>query len=83
MLNKFQIEDSKECEEMQLTGEDKECFGCSCSVCIAQVPKDYKTGLNKAIDIINGELEFTRTVNPQMAMGMSQIKNLILKELSN
>ncbi|MGU8834336.1 hypothetical protein ACV3UL_08540 [Clostridium perfringens] len=28
--------DINECEEMQCTGEDKECLGCSCSVCIMQ-----------------------------------------------
>lgn len=31
-----QIKDAEECEKMQEQGEDKDCFGCRCSVCIAQ-----------------------------------------------
>jgi hypothetical protein len=38
MLTKLQIKDSEECDRMQERGEDKECFECSCSVCIAQIP---------------------------------------------
>lgn len=36
MLSKQQEIDNKRCEEMAENGEDMECFGCSCSVCIAQ-----------------------------------------------
>lgn len=28
--------DSKECEEMSSSGKDKDCLGCSCSVCLIQ-----------------------------------------------
>lgn len=28
--------DINECEEMQCIGEDKECLGCRCSVCVMQ-----------------------------------------------
>lgn len=81
MLNKIQEQDSKKCEEMQSIGKDMECFGCSCSVCLAQQPNHYKIGLKKAISIIEKEVEFAKTVNPQMAMGMNQVKMLIEKEL--
>lgn len=37
-MNRMQIEDSNECERMMEEGNDKECMGCSCSVCIAQEP---------------------------------------------
>ena len=40
-----------------------------------------KAGLKKAIEIINKELEFAKQVNPQMALGMDQVKSLINKEL--
>jgi hypothetical protein len=40
-----------------------------------------KEGLKKALEIIKKEKEFAITVNPQMAMGMSQIEMLINKEL--
>lgn len=39
-------------------------------------------GLEKAIEIIQKEKEFAVQVNPQMAMGMSQIENLIKKEIN-
>lgn len=81
MLNRIQLEDCKECEEIQQKGQDKDCFGCSCGVCIAQVPNYYKKGLEKAIEIIEKEMEFARTVNPQMTAGMIQIKNLIKEEI--
>lgn len=38
-------------------------------------------GLKKAIEIIDKEIEFAKKVNPQMALGMSQIKMLLKKEL--
>lgn len=38
MLSNKQEKDYKECEEMQSLGKDKECWSCSCSVCIAQQP---------------------------------------------
>ena len=41
----------------------------------------YKAGLKKAIKIIEEEMEYAKQVNPQMAIGMSQIKMLIEKEL--
>ncbi len=37
--------------------------------------------LDKAIVIIDQELEFAKQVNPQMAMGMTRIKELIEREL--
>lgn len=39
-------------------------------------------GLKLAIEIIEKEMEYAKQVNPQMAMGMSQIKMLIEKEIS-
>lgn len=38
-----------------------------------------KAGLNKAIEIINEELEFAKQVNLQMALGMDRVKSLINK----
>lgn len=29
-------QDSNECEEMEEKGKSKDCYGCSCSVCLAQ-----------------------------------------------
>jgi len=47
MLTKLQIRDSEECNRMQERGEDKECFECSCSVCIAQIPMENKEEIIK------------------------------------
>lgn len=38
-------------------------------------------GLEKAKEIIKKEMEFAKTVNSQMAMGMSQVLMLIEKEI--
>ena len=81
MLNKMQERDSIRCMEMDDNGESMECFGCSCSVCLAQQPSYYKIGLKKVISIIEKELEFAVTVNAQMSLGMMRIKELIEKEL--
>ncbi len=35
-MNNQQINDAQECEKMSEQGKDKDCLGCSCSVCIAQ-----------------------------------------------
>jgi len=35
-LTQDMIEDSKECEEMAERGEDKDCSGCSCGICVGQ-----------------------------------------------
>lgn len=35
-MNKRQIKDSDRCEELSEKGEDIDCLGCSCNVCIAQ-----------------------------------------------
>lgn len=40
MLNKRQIADSNKCEESISKNEDMDCTECSCSVCIAQIPKN-------------------------------------------
>ena len=45
------------------------------------VKKGYKDGLEKAIEIIDKELEFAKVVNSQMAMGMEQVRMLISKEV--
>lgn len=63
MLSKRQEQDSKLCEELQAQGIYKDCLGCSCSVCIAQLPNYYKMGLKKAIEIIDKELEYARRVD--------------------
>lgn len=39
MLNKKQKLDSKECEKLEMEDKDKDCMGCSCNVCLAQVAK--------------------------------------------
>jgi len=36
-MNKRQLRDAKDCEEMQEIGEDKECLGCSCNTCVARI----------------------------------------------
>lgn len=40
-----------------------------------------KKGLEEAIKIIDKEVEFANTVNPHMALGMLQIKDLIKRRL--
>jgi NTP pyrophosphatase (non-canonical NTP hydrolase) len=40
-MNKRQIADANECEQLAEQGIDKDCLGCSCSVCIAQEPKEF------------------------------------------
>lgn len=47
MLTKRQIKDNEKCEEMQEQGKDMDCLGCSCSVCIAQVPMENKEDIIK------------------------------------
>lgn len=82
MLNKQQIKDSKKCDAMDMNDETMECINCSCSVCIAQLENnDYEQGLRKAIEIIDKEIEYAKTVNPVMTLGMQQVKALIIKEL--
>lgn len=83
MLSRQQIKDSRKCDEMQEQDEDMDCLGCSCSVCIAQVQTDLQSGLKKAKEIVEKEMEFAKKVNPQMAMGMSQVLKLIEKEIKN
>lgn len=46
------------------------------------INKGYRDGLERAIEIIEKELEFAKLVNPQMAIGMSQIKMLIHQEIN-
>ena len=41
----------------------------------------FMDAVKGAILIITEEMEFAKTVNPQMAMGMNQVKMLIEKEL--
>lgn len=43
-----QLIDAAECEKMMNEGKEKECFGCSCSVCIANEP-DHSKYLYKAL----------------------------------
>lgn len=81
MLNEQQIIDSTLCEKKQMNGEGMKCFECSCNVCIAQIHKDYKPGLKRATEIVEKEMKFAATVNPQMALGMSQVLMLFKKEL--
>jgi len=42
-VNKQQLKDAAECEEMAMQGNDKECLGCSCNVCIA----DHSSEISK------------------------------------
>ncbi len=81
MLSKMQEKDCKRCERMMEQGRDMDCGECSCSVCLAQQPTDYASGLKKAKKIIEKEMKFAKTVNPQMAMGMLQVLKLIEKEV--
>lgn len=80
-MNNQQKTDRNKCEEMDSKGETMECWECSCSICIAQEPTDYKSGLEKARVIIKNEITVAREINSQMAMGMSQVLTLIKKEL--
>lgn len=48
-MNKRQMMDAKECEEMQECGEYKDCAGCSCNVCVADEP-DYTDLLQECYD---------------------------------
>lgn len=48
---------------------------------LGKATEDYKPGINRSIEIIKKEMEFSKTVNPQMAMGMSQVLTLLEKEL--
>lgn len=82
-MNNRQIEDSKKCDEMQEQGEEMDCTECSCSCCIAQEPINFKDGLLLAKEIVEKEMKFAIEVNPQMAMGMSQILMLVDKEIKN
>lgn len=36
-LTRAMERDMKECEEMDREGKSKECFGCSCNVCLTQI----------------------------------------------
>lgn len=40
-----------------------------------------KEGLEEAIKIINKEMELAKQINPVMALGMDQIKDLIIRRL--
>lgn len=70
-MNKMQEKDANECAEMGEHGEDKDCMGCSFSVCIAQEPTDYKPGIRKAIEILeqsfvedwNGKANLERAID--------------------
>ena len=44
-MNDQQSRDLQECNELAGQGKDKDCFGCSCSICLA----DYKP-LNNELD---------------------------------
>lgn len=58
MLTKQQRKDSEECELMQEQGEDKECFTCSCSVCIAQIEDRLeRKGIEITKERLLGELK--------------------------
>lgn len=59
MLSKKQIADSELCEKLSESGEDMDCLGCSCSVCIAHYSinddpkiKDLRKLLEEAIEEI-------------------------------
>ncbi|MGJ0846522.1 hypothetical protein ACR77J_07530 [Tissierella praeacuta] len=56
-MNKRQLNDSKKCEEMQEQGLSMECFDCSCSVCLAQEPTDYKSGIVRSLHLVESLLE--------------------------
>lgn len=85
ILNKMQAQDSQKCEEMQSQGKDMDCLGCSCSVCIAHLPNYYKKGLNKAINIIEQEIEheaeYKKQDNIHLIEKLIQIKKTIEKEI--
>lgn len=81
MLTESQKRDAEECEDMEQNSQTKECKSCSCNCCIAQESVEFKPGLNLAKEIIESEMEFTKEINSQMAMGMSQVLMLINKEI--
>lgn len=42
-MNPMQIKDAEKCEQMLENGEEMDCMGCSCNVCLAQVlAKNYE-----------------------------------------
>lgn len=77
-MNKQQLKDSDECIRMEENGQTKDCCGCSCNVCLLQ--SDY-VSRRKVLEIIDKELEYASRANPQMAMGMVQIRKLIIEKI--
>ena len=53
------------------------------SLCSDEYIVGMAKGLNRAKEIIENEMIFAKIVNPQMAMGMSQVLMLINKEIKN
>lgn len=77
-MNEQQTKDSDECVQMEENGQNKDCFGCSCNVCLLQT--DY-ISRKEVFNLIDKELELTKNANPETAMGMMQIRKLIAKKL--
>lgn len=81
-LNKIQTQDSNKCDEMQSIGKDKECWDCSCNVCLAQQPDYYTQGYNKgfekALTIIEDVIERTENKSHRLLIDVLQVelKNL-------
>lgn len=53
-MNKMQLKDLQKCEEMEERGKSKDCFECSCNVCIAQEPSMFS---NKELLLIKRAIE--------------------------
>lgn len=79
-MNKQQIEHSKQCNQVSENGYDRDCFYCSCHVCLAK-SNNTESGLIRAIEIIKKEMEIAKEINPTMAFGMLQVKGQIEIEL--
>lgn len=74
--------DNKKCENKYLViNTDEPYADLVKALILGKATEDYKPGINRSIEIIKKEMEFSKTVNLQMAMGMSQILNLLEKEL--
>jgi hypothetical protein len=79
-MTKQQIKDAEECERMSEEGKDKECFGCSCSVCIAQESDEiepFKSRLLENIELIKEDIQNDFDSMDEVYGAMKTIRNVI------
>jgi hypothetical protein len=59
-VNKQQVKDAEECVRMEENGETKDCIGCSCNVCLAQVAQKstkITEGLENDLQVMRAALK--------------------------